>query len=129
MSRVIICGSRDWADPTPIEQVLLALAFKNRDLTIVTGGAKGADRIANGIARSLGLRTEVFPADWMGKGRGAGPIRNRQMLDSGADIVFAFKENFDQTLRRGGTENMVAIAERAGVRVVVIPEGRSVVAR
>lgn len=118
--RVIICGSRDWSDPRPIRTVIDSLALSDRNLTVVHGAARGADAIAGEIARSMGVREEPHPADWTGQGRAAGPLRNRLMLDLGADIVFAFKEDFDWSFARGGTENMVKIAHEAKIPAIVI---------
>lgn len=131
--RIIICGSRAWSDPTMIEYFLrhikrnVTRAWEaNTSLstalpTIVHGAAKGADRLAGQVARDMGFPVEEYPADWNGLGKKAGLVRNRQMLDAGADLVVAFKHGFDGTLRRGGTENMIRIASEAGVRTLVMP--------
>jgi hypothetical protein len=42
------------------------------------------------------------------------------MLDSGVDLVLAFKHPFNWALDRGGTEDMVRRAKRAGVPTFVI---------
>ena len=118
--RVIFCGSRDWTDEQTIRRDMIGLASAwGDDLVVVQGEARGADSIARDVANSLGIPVESYPADWRGSGRAAGPIRNRQMLDSGTDLVMAYKEGFDWELRRGGTENMVQIALAAGVPVHV----------
>lgn len=54
------------------------------------GDARGADRIARDIWRSHGLTDEPHPALWKLNGRQAGPIRNAQMVDAGADVCLAF---------------------------------------
>lgn len=115
-----MCGGREWADAHPIYCLLNGLG---RDCTIVHGGARGADQLAGEVARSLGLTEEPHFADWQGKGRRAGHIRNREMLDSGVHEVWAFKDYFDWTFTRGGTENMVSISKLAGIPTYVV--GRS----
>lgn len=117
--RILICGSRDWTDSMPIMRVVQGIA-RGGAATIVHGDARGADAIAAGVADALGLETEAHFADWKGKGRAAGPIRNQEMLDSGVVEVWAFKDGFDWSLRSGGTENMVKIARDAGVPVYVV---------
>lgn len=119
-SRIIVCGSTSWTAHNPIR-----LALKNfstvedpnvHPITIVHGDAVGADRIAASIAKyEFDLTVEPHPADWRGQGRTAGFQRNRRMLDAGADLVVAFKDNFDHTYKTGGTENMVKIAADAGI--------------
>jgi|CXWL01.1.fsa_nt_gi hypothetical protein len=118
--RVIFCGSRDWTDYATIEHHMSDMAMSADGLVVVHGGARGADVLAGAAARTLGLFEEEHPADWVGRGRAAGHERNRLMLDLGADHVIAFKDNFDHTLRRGGTENMIRIAREAGISTFVV---------
>lgn len=92
-------------------------------VVFIHGDARGADKIADAVARRLGFDVEAYPADWRGNGKGAGPIRNRQMLDTGATLVVAFKEGFDHSLTRGGTENMVRMARAAGIPTIVHEAG------
>ena len=118
--RVIFCGSRNWHSWHPILDAVLEMATEHPDLVVVTGGARGADEMVDAYARKLGLVVEKFPADWQGRGQAAGPIRNAAMLAAGADEVVAFKDDFDYSMRRGGTENMIRIAQRAGVPTRVL---------
>ena len=124
--RIIICGSRDWVDDSVMRHFLQHWGgpyspLHRREIAIVHGDARGADKMADQIARGLGFSVEPHPADWRGQGRAAGPIRNKLMLDLGVDLVAAFKVGFDGTMKRGGTENMVKIAMAAGVRTIVLP--------
>jgi hypothetical protein len=60
------------------------------------------------------LRIEKYPADWDKYGPAAGPIRNRQMLDTGVDLVIAFRvEGVPST----GTDDCTAEAKRRGIEV------------
>jgi hypothetical protein len=121
--RVIVCGDRQGYTPSVVRRVLTALAEDHgASLVVLHGGARGVDAMAGDMARGLGITVEEYPADWRGKGRVAGFIRNQEMLESGAEQVIAFKRGFDHTLRRGGTEHMCRIAMDAGVPVVVIDE-------
>lgn len=89
--RILITGSRDWIDRLTIEAAILSYA--DEDTTIVHGGARGADSMAGAIARTHGMIEEVHPAAWDTKGRGAGLIRNAEMVDAGADVCLAFIRN------------------------------------
>lgn len=121
--RVIVCGDRNGYTPSVVRRVLSALADDHgASLVVLHGGARGVDQMAGAMARGLGVTVEEFPADWRKHPKVAGFIRNQQMLESGADLVVAFKERFDHSLRRGGTEHMVRIAQDAGVRCIVIDE-------
>ena len=59
--RYIFFGSRSWTEATPIRERLATLP---KDATIVVGGARGADKIAENIARRMGFDVEVWPARW-----------------------------------------------------------------
>lgn len=113
--RVLVCGSREWTDYKMIDFVLTDFALYNAPLTVIHGAARGADSLAGMWAHNHGVPEEAHPADWRGNGRAAGPLRNKQMLDTGVDRVLAFKDGFNLASGRGGTEHMVGIAVAAGV--------------
>jgi hypothetical protein len=122
--RIIFCGSRDWTDGDLIDQYL-AVLDPRRDV-VIQGAARGADRIAGALAKKRGFKVETYAADWYPLGHldmAAGHRRNKKMLDLGADKVYAFKDGFDHTLKKGGTENMVKIAVEAGVPATVVAHG------
>lgn len=110
--RVIVCGGRDYDDLEAVVDVLVAL--DRRKVTLVHGDAPGADSLARDAWwRLTGRKAERHPADWKTHGKAAGPIRNRQMLDAGADLVIAFPGG-------RGTAHMVNIARQAGVPVLEV---------
>lgn len=128
MKRVLVCGGRTFGIAQDVPGGALAAAMQ-RDLlktfldralkagrisTIIHGGAKGADSLADEWAKANGVPVEVFPADWETHGKAAGGIRNRQMLVEGRpDVVLAFAGGV-------GTANMCAQARKAGVLVVEV---------
>ncbi len=75
----IVTGSRDWKDEPPIWEALYRLP---RGSIVMHGYAPGADEIADKWGRRVGLEVQRFRADWKRHGKGAGPIRNRQMRDA-----------------------------------------------
>lgn len=80
--RVIFCGSRDWKDRAPIEAALVRLASKHREMLVIHGGARGADAIADALARGMGIRVKPELADWVGRPAYlAGHERNERMLN------------------------------------------------
>jgi hypothetical protein len=87
----------------------------------------GADSFADEWAVERTVHVERFPADWLPDGPDgpkdfyAGKRRNRLMLTQfKPDLVMAFKDGFDWEFRRGGTEDMVKVAMRAGVPYRVV---------
>jgi hypothetical protein len=79
-----------WTDRDRICEALLNL--EGRDGTvIVTGGGRGADTIADDVARELGFERLIVPANWERYGRSAGPRRNTRMLDLHPVQVIAFR--------------------------------------
>mgnify|MGYP001568082413 CR=1 FL=1 len=110
---VLICGDRDWWEMMPIVRVIDLLP---EGTIVVHGAARGADRIAGKIASAGGFAILSFPADWARYHKGAGPIRNQQMLDEGKpDLVIYFHHDLEDSK---GTKNMVTIARKAGISVL-----------
>jgi YspA, cpYpsA-related SLOG family len=139
--RVLVCGDRRWTtcpacgrneevhDTGCVEQrrhpgrdavyrVLDALLGEHGPLAIIEGEAKGADQTAARWARERGQGLLPFPADWRRYGRGAGPVRNRQMIEEGRpQMVVAFHSDITNSR---GTADMVRQAEKAGIPVTVV---------
>ncbi len=112
--RLLVTGDRRWTDEGTIYRALSP--FRGKDVVVVHGGAAGADSIAEKVAEQLGLDTEVHPANWRRYKRAAGPIRNREMLDSGVAEVFAFHSHLWDSK---GTRNCILQALRRGLRVTI----------
>lgn len=112
--RVLICGSRRYRYASVIAHVVKELPSGT---VVIHGGAPGADSLADLYAHENGLAREAYPADWEKYGRGAGPVRNKQMLDEGQPTeVIAFVA--DPT-NSPGTANMVLQALARGLPVSV----------
>lgn len=120
--RLLVCGSRDWADRALLGRVLDGLRETFDDEpTIVQGEARGADRMAREWAEARGLTVEGWAADWS-LGRGAGYARNAAMIASGVDGVVAFSTRWPCTR---GTAHTCRLAYDRGLAVVfVTPDGR-----
>lgn len=87
------------------------------DLLIHGGCPSGVDAIAARWAAGRSLPCLVVPADWGAHGRAAGPRRNHQMADFGR-ILSSSAEVLVAAFPGGaGTANMVAHAEKQGLRV------------
>jgi len=58
--RVAVVGSRTWPHPLRVQQWIASLAKKHPSCIVVSGGAPGVDRWAEGAALAWGLRVESF---------------------------------------------------------------------
>ncbi len=136
-----MCGGREYGDVGQIDWKIISLLHENahnkekqspklgefckvaeelayfcvgidpKRLTLVNGGAKGADFAGRWWAERFGMQVETYEADWDTHGRAAGPIRNQRMIDEGKpDLVLAFPGG-------RGTADMVRRAEKAGIEV------------
>ena len=111
--RLLVTGGRDFSDHDFLFTTLDRLHAEHHLTLLIHGDARGADRLASEWAKERGIEILACPADWKRYGRGAGPKRNRQMLDEHPDLVVAFPGG-------SGTRHMVLIAEDAGVKVIVV---------
>jgi hypothetical protein len=114
--RVLVCGGRDYADRAKVFDELEILNAFNMTLCVISGGATGADALAEEWARENikkrnGVSFRGFKADWKKHGKAAGPIRNQRMLDEGKpDLVLAFPGG-------AATSDMISKAKEAGIEV------------
>lgn len=91
--KIAIVGSRTFNDYTKlknfIDTTLEQLEMTEEVDCVVSGGAKGADSLAEKYAEEYDLRTLIFPADWKKYGKSAGFRRNVDIIKN-CDICFAF---------------------------------------
>lgn len=113
--RILITGSRNWPDRVVVANAIRQAwidADKPYRVTVVHGGARGADYIADQFARRMRFEVEQHVADWDKYGKRAGYVRNQQMVDSGIDICLAFIYNESK-----GATMCAKLAEDAGIPV------------
>ncbi len=109
---VLVCGGRDYSDVNHLTLFLDTQNIATPITTLIAGGARGADTLAEHWARSRGIQTAIYTAQWERYGRSAGPRRNSDMLRDGKpNLVIAFPGG-------AGTENMIRQSLEAGVRVI-----------
>jgi len=121
-ARLLITGSRYFNDAVLMhaaisDAVSTLRGFGFTRIVLVHGGARGADTLAAHIGRSMGLEIEAHPARWDAFGRAAGPVRNREMVELGADLVLAFPVGESQ-----GTRGCMRLAREEGCAVINVTE-------
>jgi len=110
--KTIIAGSRNYIKS--IEAFVILDKIVPKETTeIVSGGAKGVDRIGEEWARKEGIPIKQFIPDWSGLGKSAGYRRNVEMAEY-ADCLVAFWDG-----KSRGTKHMIDIAEKQGLPVTV----------
>lgn len=131
--RLLVCGGRDFANREALVEAMNLVVGSASKVVVIHGGARGADSLADDIAKAAGVEVLAFPADWGDLSHpdarikerrdgtrydaNAGHRRNQQMLDEGKpDIVLAAPGG-------GGTAMMIRLAEEAGVPVIKMPRG------
>ena len=111
--KIIVTGGRNYQNKKRVEGVLDDIDRSVGIDILVHGGAAGADTLAALWAMSRNKNLVEFPADWSKYSHSAGPRRNQQMADAGADLCVAFPGN-------SGTRDMKRKARKANIRVVEI---------
>lgn len=110
--KVIVCGDRNWINRDFIYSTL----DKYPITELIEGGANGADAFAAQYAKDHGIVHHQIIAKWEEFGKGAGPIRNMQMLAIKPDLVIAFHNNIKHSR---GTANILNRARRAKIPILL----------
>ena len=94
--------------------LLEAIEEAQFDITeVVSGGAKGVDRLGEQYAMIRNIPLHIYEADWERNGRAAGPLRNKKMAEN-AEALIAIWDGVSR-----GTKNMIETAEKHGLLVYV----------
>lgn len=109
--KVIIAGSRGIYDMNVLHNAINSSRFEITE--VVSGGARGVDRLGEVYANHKNIDLKVFPADWDKHGRKAGPIRNAEMAEY-ADALIAIWDGESR-----GTANMIQQARKNGLDVFI----------
>lgn len=77
--KIIIFGSRDITDYELLKRIMIESNAINKVTEIVSGGARGADRLGERWAEEHKIPIKRFIPDWKTLGRKAGILRNEDM--------------------------------------------------
>lgn len=125
--RILVTGSRKLTNYWLVHDALKAHLLVTGRTVVVHGDAPGTDTLAAYAVSELRSTyfywidygfdpiVEPHPADWDAHGKAAGPLRNQQMVDLGADVCLAFHRT---GAGNRGTADCVKRAREAGIRVV-----------
>lgn len=81
MNKVVIAGSRNIAAVELIRNEMNMYWLEIGAFEVISGMARGVDRIARDIAVASGITVHEMPAEWDKYGKSAGYRRNAEMVD------------------------------------------------
>lgn len=129
--RLLVFGSRTFDDNDAVYVALsgfaqLVMAKADADgLTIIEGGAPGADRLVAEWADSRGFPADLherYPADWDRYRLSAGPRRNAEMAKAKPDMAVGFVAGVDAKGRptSRGSGDMWDRLQAAGIQTYLV---------
>ena len=120
--KVIIAGGREFKDynllKTKVDYYLSNAVKKGYKIIIVSGTARGADKLGEKYAKERGYEIAYFPANWK-LGKRAGYLRNEEMStyakDGNNGALICFWDGMSK-----GSKHMIDIAKKNGLHVRVV---------
>lgn len=113
--KLAIIGSRDFIDYDFLCSTLEK--YKPKITTVVSGGARGADKLGEKWANENNIETLIFYADWDTHGKKAGFIRNVDIIKN-CDVCIAFWDG-----KSKGTQHSLSLCEKYNKPTKVIKYG------
>jgi hypothetical protein len=115
MINIAIVGSRTFYQYEYLCEITdgVVHSFESDEISIISGGARGADSLAERYAAERGYPLIVFNADWGLHGKSAGYKRNVQIVEA-ADYLIAFWQNGSP-----GTKHSIDLAYDRGIRTYI----------
>ncbi|MCY7866043.1 SLOG family protein [Bacillus spizizenii] len=119
---MIIAGGRDFTNYSVLKQtmdeLLSELIEEGEEIVIISGKARGADKLGERYAEERGFDVDPYPADWKRQADGsydksAGYKRNAEMADN-ADACVCYWNGSK------GTGHMIDLAKKRGLALVVL---------
>ena len=107
MYYIAVVGSRDFWHKDLLFNTISNIILENKDkpITLVSGGARGADSLAALYAREYTLNIIEYLPDWS-IGKHAGFVRNHEIIEKADHIIACLVE----TLPCNGTRHSIGIA-------------------
>jgi hypothetical protein len=116
--RIAVTGDRNWPG-TRYQEIFKRLQALRPGSIVILGDATGVDSLARQACVTLGLTHSIYEADWNTFGKGAGPIRNKEMLDAEPEEVWYWHRDLSKSK---GTKNMLAQAKERGIPTINMTE-------
>lgn len=112
--KIAVVGSRSFKDRERLFKELDLFHLDKPISLIISGGAIGADSLAEDWAKSRGVSTQIFLPDWKTHGKSAGFIRNQDIISACEECV-AFWDGESR-----GTLHSINLAKAKGLPLTLI---------
>lgn len=115
---IAVVGSREFKNWAQL-RIAIDEVIESEDDEIVSGGARGADSMAQRYAKEFGHDIQIKYPKYARYGRGATFTRNKVIAEN-SDLVLAFyqKGHFQE----GGTANTAEWARKLGIELIEYEE-------
>jgi hypothetical protein len=108
---VAVVGSRGFRNYAFLEDMLRSFPISR----IVSGGAKGADSMAEKYAQERSKPVVIYRPEYSKYGKNAPLVRNKAIIDA-SDICVAFWDG-----KSRGTKHAISMAKKAGKELHIFP--------
>jgi hypothetical protein len=112
--KLAVIGSRNFNNKQCLFDCLNQFNTQFPITEIISGGAKGADSLGFDWAISNNIPTKIFKPDWAKYGKGAGFIRNKDIINN-SEYVIAFWDGNSK-----GTKNSIELAKKLNKELKII---------
>ena len=110
--RAAIIGSRTFDNYNLLSETLSE--YENQITLMVSGGAKGADKLGEKWAKEKNKEVLIFYPEWEKYGKSAGFKRNKDIIEN-SDIVFAFWDGQSK-----GTQSSIELSKKLNKELKII---------
>ena len=117
--KVIVAGGRDFNDYELLKETLDNFQQEYGNIAeVVSGGARGSDKLGEQYANENNIPIKRFVPDWEGLGKKAGFVRNRKMGDYAKEHNGMLVAFWDKQSR--GTKGMIDYSTKVGLKSMVV---------
>jgi len=110
--KVGIVGSREFKNYELFSDVMKQ--YLSDISWVVSGGAPGADSLAEKWAKENKKMLTIYPADWFNLGKRAGYVRNTDIVKN-SDMIIAFWDG-----KSKGTKHTIGLTQKMGKECKII---------
>lgn len=112
--KLAIIGSRNFSDKSAATDAFRMIHAATPVSLIISGGARGADRIGAQIAADFGIELKEYIPDWDKHGKSAGFIRNADIIGN-CEAVLCFWDGVSK-----GTAHSLSLAKKQKKKTIII---------